>query len=311
MKREGLVIRSTGSWYEIADPEGKVHQGRLRGKFRSTIKGLSNPVAVGDKVMFVTESGEEHVVIEEILERENFIIRKSPRSRKHRHIIAANLDQAVLVATFSRPRTSLGFIDRFLINSNTYHIPSVIVFNKEDLLSEGEIRKQAELAELYQSLGYEVLLTSAKNGRGLNALAELLRDKVSLFIGHSGVGKSSLINSVEPGLGIKVKSVSASSGKGQHTTTFATMHPLSGGGWLVDTPGIREFGIVDLQPEEVALYFPEFAERLSHCKFHNCVHLHEPGCAVLGGLQEGEIAISRYESYLSILEDTSGKKHWD
>jgi ribosome biogenesis GTPase len=276
---------------------------------RQTISGLSNPIAVGDRVLLAQEGEDGDTTIEDILPRNNYIIRRSPRNKHHKHIVAANLDQAFLVVTLSHPRTSLGFIDRFLVNTGTYHIPTALVFNKADRLEPEERVQQQETAALYRSLGHAIFLVSAKTGEGLPALREALRNKVTLLAGHSGVGKSSLANALEPGLGLKVREVSTASGKGMHTTTFATMHTLDMGGFLVDTPGIKEFGIVDLEREEVGHYFPEIAERMEHCRFHNCLHLGEPDCAVLEALDRGEIAGSRFDSYQSILEDT-GQEEW-
>jgi ribosome biogenesis GTPase / thiamine phosphate phosphatase len=301
---EGLVLQSTGSWYET-EVEGRRVQARLRGKLRQTIQGLSNPVAVGDRVRLLPDPERGDYSIEEVLPRSNYIIRRSPKNKHHKHILAANLDQAVLVVTLSKPRTSLGFIDRFVVNAGTYHIPTVLVFNKADQLSSPERVRQQEIAELYEGLGYRCLLSSAKSGEGLEELRALLAGRTSLLAGHSGVGKSSLANALEPGLGLRVREISASSGKGLHTTTFATLHPLAMGGYVLDTPGIKEFGIVDLEREEVGHYFPEFVERMEHCRFHNCLHLGEPDCAVLAALEEGEIAGSRYDSYRSILEDAA------
>lgn len=307
---EGLVIQSTGSWYEVDDGQGNRYKARLRGKFRKNQKLVSNPLAVGDRVEFDIEEGEEQSAwITKIQNRNNQIIRRSPRSNRHQHVLAVNLDQAFLLVTLSEPRTSLGFIDRFLVNARTYHIPASLIFNKSDRLSEQELGRQAALQELYESLGHPCYLISAKFGQGLEPLKEALKDKSTLLVGHSGVGKSSLANALDEELGIKVREVSEATGKGMHTTTFATMHPLEFGGWIVDTPGIREFGIVDLEREEVGHYFPEIVEQMEHCRFNDCMHTNEPGCAVLEALEQGHIALSRYESYLSILEDT-GQEDW-
>lgn len=305
---EALVIQSTGSWYQLDDGQGGRYQARLRGKYRQTIEGLSNPIAVGDRVTFELED-DGSAIITEIGERNNHIIRRSPRNRHKKHIVAANLDQAFLLVTIAQPRTSLGFIDRFLINTQTYHIPTTLIFNKADLLDADDRRLMEGMRETYEEIGYATQLVSAKSGEGVPELAAALKDRITLLAGHSGVGKSSLANAIEPGLGLKVKAVSQTTGKGMHTTTFATMHALAMGGWIVDTPGIREFGIVDLEREEVGHYFTEFAERLEHCRFHNCLHLSEPGCAVREALEAGEIAPSRYDSYLSIVED-AGTPDW-
>ncbi|MFT7588708.1 MAG: ribosome biogenesis GTPase [Limisphaerales bacterium] len=300
---EGIVTRSTGSWYEIIDKEGGIYSARLRGKFKQTIKNLSNPVAVGDEVVFEEDEEEGTVVINVIKPRRNHIIRRSPRNQHKKHIVASNIDQAFLLVTLANPRTSLGFIDRFLINCGTYHIPVSLLFNKSDLLTDKLTAKQDEVISLYDSLGYSSFVLSAHTGEGLQSVRDALKDKVTLLAGHSGVGKSSLANALEPGLGIRVKDISKQSGKGQHTTTYAAMLKLNIGGWMVDTPGIKEFGIVDLDREEVGHYFKEFVELLDHCKFSNCMHLNEPKCAVIEALQQGKIAESRYVSYLSMLDD--------
>lgn len=308
MSVEALVIRSTGSWYDLDDGRGGRFRARLQGKHRQTVEGLTNPLAVGDRVRY-TLGEDGTAAITEILPRDNHIIRRSPRNRHKKHIVAANLDQAFLIVTLHTPRTSLGFIDRFLVNTGTYHIPTALVVNKTDLHDAEDAERLEALRAIYTDLGHGVLTVSAASGEGVDAFRAALRDRVTLLAGHSGVGKSSLANAVEPGLGIKVRDVSHTTGKGMHTTTFATMHPLAQGGWIVDTPGIKEFGIVDLEREEVAHYFPEFAELLEHCRFHNCLHLNEPDCAVREALEAGRIAPSRYDSYLSILED-AGTPDW-
>ncbi len=285
--------------------EGQLLQARLRGKMRTQIAGLSNPVAVGDWVRLERDEEGKDTNIAEVLPRDNYIIRRSPRNKHHKHIVASNLDQALLVVTLSSPRTSLGFIDRFLVNTGTYHIPTALAINKADLLNAKEMSRKEAMTDLYRSLGHEVLLLSALSGEGMGELRAFLSGKTTLLAGHSGVGKSSIANALEPGLGLRVKEVSSSSGKGLHTTTFARMHKLDMGGYLVDTPGIKEFGIVDLEPAEVGHYFPEMAGRMEHCRFNNCMHRNEPGCAVLQALEEGLIAPSRYDSYISILEDVS------
>lgn len=297
---QGLIIKSTGSWYQVVAEDGKTYDCRIKGKFR--IKGIqtTNPIAVGDKVSFELEPNAETGVIDFLHDRKNYIIRKSINLSKQAQIIAANLDQAFLIVTLASPRTSLGFIDRFLVTAEAYDIPTSLIFNKLDLFSEHGLEILAEYKAIYENIGYPCYEVSALKGTNIPQLETLLKDKVTLFSGHSGVGKSSLINALLPGFDIKTGEVSEWSDKGQHTTTFAEMHALPFGGYLIDTPGIRELGIVDIEKEELSHFFVEMRERLNQCKFNNCRHINEPGCAVLKALENGEIEPSRYESYLSI-----------
>jgi ribosome biogenesis GTPase len=297
---QGLVIKSTGSWYQVYAEDGVKYDCRIKGKFR--IKGMqtTNPVAVGDLVNFELEPNSANGVIDKLHERKNYIIRKSINLSRQSQIIAANMDQAFLVVTLASPRTSLGFIDRFLVTAEAYHIPATLIFNKLDLFNEAGLEILDDYKSIYENIGYPCYSVSALEGTNMPELEELLKGKTTLFSGHSGVGKSSLINALLPGRDIRTNEVSESSDKGQHTTTFAEMHTLPFGGYLIDTPGIRELGIFDIKPEELGRYFREIRDLMQHCKFHNCRHINEPGCAVLKALDEGEMEISRYESYLSI-----------
>lgn len=297
---QGLVIKSTGSWYQVVAEDGETYDCRIKGKFR--IKGIqtTNPIAVGDKVNFELEPNADTGVIDLLHERKNYIIRKSINLSKQAQIIAANLDQAFLIVTLASPRTSLGFIDRFLVTAEAYDIPTSLIFNKLDLFSEHGLEILGEYKAIYENIGYSCYEVSALKGTNIPLIETLLKDKVTLFSGHSGVGKSSLINALLPGFEIKTGEVSEWSDKGQHTTTFAEMHALPFGGYLIDTPGIRELGIVDIEKEELSHFFVEMRERLNQCRFNNCRHVNEPGCAVLKAVENGEIEPSRYESYLSI-----------
>lgn len=296
----GLVIKSTGSWYQVHGEDGREYDCRIKGKFR--IKGIqtTNPIAVGDQVEFEMEPNSDNGVIHKLHERKNYIIRKSINLSKQAQIIAANMDQAFLVVTLASPRTSLGFIDRFLVTAEAYSIPAVLIFNKLDLYNEDGLEVLEEYKAIYEQLGYPCYTVSAIEGTNIPLIESLLKDRTTLFSGHSGVGKSSLINALLPGRSIKTGEISESSDKGQHTTTFAEMHTLPFGGYLIDTPGIRELGIYDIKPEELSHYFREMRDRMHLCKFHNCRHINEPGCAVLQAVENGEIDGSRYDSYLSI-----------
>ena len=305
-----IVYKSTGSWYIVKDESGKQYTARILGKFK--IEGLTstNPIAVGDKVTIETENElEDSVTITEIADRKNYINRTSPANKHQHHIIASNLDQSLLFATLKDPKTSQGFIDRFLVASEAYHVPAVIVFNKADLYKKKELEKFAELRATYEKIGYIVLLTSVETEEGIEAVKALLKDKVTLLSGHSGVGKSSFINKVFPELNIKTQDVSGWSGKGLHTTTFAEMFDLPGGGKIIDTPGIRELGLVDISRQELSHYFPEMRALINNCQFNNCMHLNEPGCAVKAAVEEGAINMDRYISYCNILESINEKRY--
>jgi ribosome biogenesis GTPase / thiamine phosphate phosphatase len=299
----GIVYRSTGSWYSVKDEAGRFWNARMKGVFKLDEITSTNPIAVGDLVDFETENeGEGSVMITKIHDRKNYINRQSPRMKHHQHIVASNLDQSMLIATIKDPRTSQGFIDRFLVACEIYHVPAIIVFNKYDVYKDKDIEKLAELQDMYESIGYKVLPVSVKNRTGLEEVEGLLKDKVTLISGHSGVGKSSFINTVIPGSKIKTKDVSNWSGKGMHTTTFAEMYDLPFGGKIIDTPGMREFGIVGIERFELSGYFPEMRERLNDCQFNNCLHINEPGCAIKQAVIDGEITEDRYVSYYNILE---------
>lgn len=297
---QGLVIKSTGSWYTVLGENQHKYECRIKGKLR--MKGLvsTNPVAVGDFVDFELEPDQETAVISKVHDRKNYIIRKSINLSKQVQIIAANLDQACLVVTLASPRTSLGFIDRFLVTAEAYGIPAILIFNKLDLFSDEGLEILANYMDLYEGICYKCYAVSAIEGTHVNTIKELLKDKTSLFSGHSGVGKSSLINQIIPGIALRTGEISDWSDMGKHTTTFAEMFELPFGGKLIDTPGIRELGIADIEPEELAHFFPEMRSRMHGCKFHNCVHINEPGCAILKALDEGGIESTRYDSYLSI-----------
>jgi len=297
---QGLITKSTGSWYEVETPDGQRINCRIKGKFR--IKGITttNPLAVGDIVDFDMEPDQETGVIINLHPRKNYIIRKSINLSKQGQIIAANLDLALLVVTLASPRTSLGFIDRFLVTAEAYDIPAVLVFNKLDLFSDEGLEILADYKAIYETVGYPCYEVSATEGTNISPVGELLKNKITLFSGHSGVGKSSLINALLPDLDLRAHQVSDWSDKGMHTTTFAEMFKLPQGGYIIDTPGIRELGVIDIEKQELSHFFPEMRRRMHDCRFNNCRHINEPGCAVLEALQNGEIEPSRYESYLSI-----------
>ena len=306
----GTVYKSTGSWYVVKDDAGKVYQARMKGIFKIDDITSTNPVSVGDIVEFEVEAEhEQSAMITEIYERRNYINRKSPSHRMHHHIVAANVDQCVMIATLKDPRTSQGFIDRFLVACEAYHVPAIIVFNKADIYRDKEMKKFDAMKAMYEAIGYHVLLMSVSENKGVDELQALLKGKVSLFSGHSGVGKSTFINTIFPDLALKTQDVSGWSGKGLHTTTFAEMFDLPFGGKIIDTPGIREFGLVDIGKQELSHYFPEMRVLIQDCQFNNCLHLNEPGCAVKAAVEEGSIDIDRYVSYLTILETIEEKSY--
>ncbi|MDX1462757.1 MAG: ribosome small subunit-dependent GTPase A [Marinirhabdus sp.] len=300
----GVVYKSTGSWYTVKSRQGEFYECRIKGKFR--IEGIksTNPVAVGDHVQFDVETkGDETIgIIHTIEERDNYIIRKSVNLSKQTHIIAANIDIAFLLVTLNNPPTFTTFIDRFLVTAEAYHIKAVLLFNKIDTYSDDELLEIKYMAALYRNIGYECIGISAKTGKNIDKVKALMEEKVSMFSGHSGVGKSTLINAIEPALNLKTSEISEQHSQGQHTTTFAEMFDLSFDAKIIDTPGIKGFGVVEMDKEELGDYFPEFFERKEACKFNNCLHLEEPHCAIKEALEEGEIAWSRYKSYLQILE---------
>ncbi|NTW23496.1 MAG: ribosome small subunit-dependent GTPase A [Lentimicrobium sp.] len=309
---KGVVIRSTGSWCTVLSDNGKLTECKLKGNFR--IKGIrsTNPLAVGDKVEFIFQQDIKIGLIHTIADRFNYIIRKATRLSAMSHIIAANIDQAVVMVTLSRPRTSTGFIDRFLVTAEAYHIPAFLIFNKCDQYTEAEMIVLNKMIDLYSGLGYPCFKTSALFNQGIEEVNELLRAKVSLVAGHSGVGKTALINVIEPGVIRKVGEISEYHHKGKHTTTFAEMIPLSNGGFVIDTPGIKEFGLVNFDKQEVPERFPEMRNLMHKCQFNNCTHVHEPGCAVKSALAKGLLSQSRYSNYISIINDEYFEEtEWD
>ncbi len=297
---QGLVTKSTGSWYQVQTQDGTRFDCRIKGKFRIKDLTTTNPIAVGDQVDFELEPEQQTGVINKLHDRKNYIIRKSINLSKQAQIIAANLDLALLVVTLASPRTSLGFIDRFLVTAEAYGIPAGLVFNKLDLFSEEGLEILADYRAIYQNIGYSCYEVSAIKKTGIKEVEAVLKDKTTLFSGHSGVGKSTLLNAILPGTEVRTGEISDWSDTGKHTTTFAEMFVLPFGGFLIDTPGIRELGVIDIEKQELSHFFPEMRELLNQCRFYNCRHINEPGCAVLAALEAGGIEPSRYESYLSI-----------
>ena len=302
------MIKNTGSWYTVKTVEGSVVECKIKGNFR--LKGIrsTNPVAVGDHVEIELNS-QNTAFITAIGDRKNYIIRKSQNLSKQSHIIAANVDQAFLVVTVERPQTSTTFIDRFLATAEAYSVPVVLVFNKTDLLDDSLMRYQRMMTDLYETVGYKCVAVSAETGEGMDGLMEMLRDRITLLSGHSGVGKSTMINRLLPGVNLRTAEISGAHNTGMHTTTFSEMLPLPGGGYIIDTPGIKGFGTFDMEPEELTSYFKEIFRFSKDCRFSNCTHTHEPGCAVLKAVEDHYIAASRYQSYLSMLEDKDGNKY--
>ena len=300
----GRVYKSTGSWYTVKTDLGVIYECRIKGKFRIKDIKSTNPIAVGDLVDFELETDNNQVsgIINNIHDRRNFIVRKSVNLSKQTHIIAANIDLVFLMITINNPPTLTSFIDRFLITANAYSIKAVLLFNKIDTYDKEALLEVKYLAHLYRKIGYECIEVSAKTGENVEKVKALMKDKVSMFSGHSGVGKSTLVNAIEPTLDIKTKEISIQHMQGQHTTTFAEMFDLSFDAKIIDTPGIKGFGVVDMDKEEVGDYFPELFALKQDCKFNNCLHVKEPNCAVKNALDNGEIAFSRYRSYLQIIE---------
>lgn len=304
----GLVIKNTGSWYTVKTDEGTVIECKIKGNFR--LKGIrsTNPVAVGDRVSIV-RNAEGTAFITGICDRRNYIIRKSPNLSKQSHIIAANVDQAFLIVTVNYPQTSTTFIDRFLASAEAYRVPVVLVFNKTDALSAEELEYQDMMIRLYETVGYVCKAVSAVDDGVTDELAPMLKDKITLFSGNSGVGKSTLLNRLIPGANLRTAEISEAHNTGMHTTTFSEMLPLPYGGWAIDTPGIKGFGTFDMEPEEICGYFKEIFRFSKNCRFRNCTHTHEPGCAVRKAVEEHYISESRYNSYLSMLEDKDEGKY--
>lgn len=297
----GIVIKSTGSWYTVRAPDGLVINCRIKGKFRLSGIKSTNPVTVGDHVDFEMQDNDENGVIYKIHDRKNYIIRKSVNLSKQTHIIAANIDQAFLLVTLKDPQTFTSFIDRFLATAEAYSIKTVILFNKIDIYNKELLKQKQDLEKIYRAIGYECLDVSAKENINIDKLKILMKDRTNMFSGHSGVGKSTLINKISPNLNLKTSEISVQHKQGQHTTTFAEMFELPFGGYIIDTPGIKGFGVVDFAEEEIGDFFPEFFALKHQCKFNNCLHTNEPKCAIKEAVENNEIAYTRYKSYLQLL----------
>lgn len=299
-------------WYEVKDENAQIVNCRIKGKFRLNGLRVTNPVAVGDIVEYYIENEVENSgMIKKILPRENYVVRESPRRAHHLHLLASNIDQVFLFTTIRSPKLKPGFIDRFLMMTEPFDIPTFIIVNKADLYTEEDLQIYGGLEYMYNEIGYEVRLVSAMTGQGVEQLKADLKDKITLVSGHSGVGKSTLVNAIQPKLELKTKEISDYSGKGQHTTTFAQMHGLDFGGSIIDTPGIKSLSFINMEPMDVAHNFKEFFKISKHCKFSNCLHINEPKCAVKAGLETGEISELRYANYMSILNDIQNQNHWE
>jgi len=307
---QGIIYKSTGSWYQVKDAEGKLYRARIKGKMKIDKNiSSSNPVAVGDVVLMDMEEREDaQAMIHTVKDRRNYIVRVSPHNKHQKHIVASNLDLVLLIATITQPQTSLGFIDRFLVTAEAYHVPAILVINKTDLLTEEDEYTLQRWEKIYGEIGYKVMPISAHKPETLQQLKDALKGKTTLFSGHSGVGKSTLINQLIPNLELRTEIVSDYSGKGQHTTTFAEMFDLPDSGNIIDTPGVKEFGLIDMTQDELSQYFPEMQRLLSQCRFSNCKHINEPGCAVKAAVENDIVSEERYISYLSIWE--SIEKVW-
>jgi ribosome biogenesis GTPase len=306
---KAIIYKSTGSWYLCKAADGKFWNGRMKGKFKIDKEITStNPIAVGDHVTIALENDSENsVMITAIEKRKNYLVRTSPHNKNQKHIVASNLDQSILIATIKDPRTSTGFIDRFLVSCEVYHLKAIVVFNKADMMDEEDMKYFAYLKNIYTQIGYDIYLVSAEKNEGIDTLQHIMHHKVSLLTGHSGVGKSTLINSILPEQSLYTQEVSDWSGKGMHTTTFAQMYDLPDGGQIIDTPGIRELGIVNVSRAELSGYFPEIKKELVKCKYNNCSHFNEPGCAVKEAVAQGIISEERYVNYAKIYETIEEK----
>lgn len=300
---KGLVYKSTGSWYIVKDSNGQFYNARMKGIFKIDDITSTNPIAVGDEVELEMENeAERTATITRICDRRNYINRQSPRAKHQQHIVATNLDQSLMMGTLKEPKTSQGFIDRFLVASEMYHVPSIIVFNKADRYGKKEMQRFEDWKEMYEAIGYRIILMSLQENKGTEQVKEILKGKITLLSGHSGVGKSSFLNVMIPQLNLKTQDVSGWSGKGLHTTTFAEMFDLPFGGKIIDTPGMREFGLIGITRQELSHYFPEMRERLNGCQFNNCLHVNEPGCMIKQAVQDNVIHENRYVSYVNILD---------
>ena len=309
---KGIVARVTGSWHDIRLEDGSILPSRTTGKLRLEDIKTTNPVGVGDEVEVQYEAGDEvRGIITEVLPRKNYIVRQSPRKKHDLHLLASNVDQAMLVTTIVQPMLKLGFIDRFLLMTEPHNIPVIIVINKNDLFTEEEMEIFGGLKIMYEDIGHRVMSCSAVTGDGVDELRAILKDKTTLVAGQSGVGKSTLVNAIQPGLGLKTDEISDYSGKGQHTTTFAEMFSLDSGGYIIDTPGIKMLSFNNLEPMDVAHNFREFFEKSASCRFPNCLHRNEPGCAVKAAVEEGTISSMRYDHYLQIISEIEDQNYWE
>ncbi len=309
--QKGKVIKSTGSWYDVKIEDGSIIPCRIIGKFRLDGQKITNPVAVGDHVEIEMESEEARGLIKNILPRKNYVVRQSPRKKHYLHLLASNVDQALLIVTIKNPSLKQGFIDRFLLMTEPYNIPTTVVFNKSDLWDEEDEAIFDFLKEVYESIGYPVFNVSATDGHGIDQLKIHLKDKISLVGGQSGVGKSTIINAILPGIELRTDELSDYSGKGQHTTTFAEMFPLPDGGYIIDTPGIKTLSFSHLEPMDVTHNFREIFEASEHCKFSDCSHRNEPKCAVKASIESGEISELRYANYLQIIDEIEDQNYWE
>ena len=305
---KGTVVKSTGSWYNVRLTDLSIIKARLRGKFKTYDLKVTNPIAVGDFVSLKKEEGNENYTIEKINKRTNYLIRKSTRKTAFGHLLGSNIDQAVLIFTLTHPRTSLGFVDRFLISCDSFRLPILLIINKTDLFTEEDWELAEGFKMIYNQVGYEVLLTSIETKKGIQEVVERLHHKTSLIAGHSGVGKSSFLNLLCPHLDIKTADISEFSSKGVHTTTFAEMHAINDDSFLIDTPGVKEWGLYEITKNELSHYYPEMRNVIGQCKFHNCLHNNEPGCKVVEKVKEGIIPLSRYQNYLNILLEEENHK---
>lgn len=308
---KGVVIKSTGKWYIVRLEDNRLMHCRIKGKFRLGKLKLTNPIAVGDLVYVEQEKGLDTGMISKLFPRENYVLRQSTRKKHYMHLLAANIDQAFVIVTIQNPMLKPGFIDRFLLTTESHNIPSYIIVNKADIYTKDDKIIQKGLADLYEQIGYPTILVSALTGEGIDHLKSLLKDKTTLLSGHSGVGKSSIINSIQKDIQITTQEVSEYSGKGMHTTTFSQMYELQQGGYIIDTPGIKEMGFINMDPIDVAHNFREIFDCSEHCKFGDCLHVNEPHCAVKDAVESGAISILRYQSYLSVLEDVMGQNSWE